>query len=380
MDIRTSRPEDLDQVENLIVARMEPADGIDARLLMTDPDAGWDWVAVAADGDRIVSTLTLMDELLTFDGIDIPAGQVEQVATDVEYEGRGLVRQLMNWAHDRSSARGHLVQVMIGIPYFYRQFGYTYSMPVKQTRALERKVEAVAGHTIREATEADIPVLDQLQNHAQQHAELRMGHTTPCWRWLVNHTNSTTWIVERDGVAVASGRATPPGDDDRQLGEIAGIDDDAVKALVHLIDPTHVVERYEVLEPYLAPRFLGIEQYQVRIPDIPKLFEHLRPLFTKRLQGQEPQDVLLGFYRSHVRFHWDGTEMSPFEWGGTMIGPGDQGGAGIAPDLLAPLLFGPLGFDGMRRIFSDCYPGEKKELMFALFPPVTSDLITFYLP
>ncbi len=381
MQIRVSRPEDLDQIEKLIVARMDPGDGIDARLLLQDPDAGWEWCAVASDGDRVVSTVTMMDETLTFGGIDIPAGQIEQVATDVDHEGRGLVRQLMDWAHDSSAERGHLVQVMIGIPYFYRQFGYTYSMPVKQTRPLVHKVEPVAGHTIRAATEADIPTLERLQAHAQQHAELRMGHTTPCWRWLVGHTNSTTWIVERDGTPVASGRATPPGEDDVQLGEIAGIDDDAVKALVNLVNPDQVVERYPVLEDYLAPRFLGMEQYQVRIPDIPKLFEHLRPLFTKRLQGQEPADILLGFYRTHVRFHWDGKVMSPYEWGGVMSGPGDQGGAGIAPDLLAPLLFGPLGFDGMRRIFSDVYPGpNNKDLYFALFPPVTSDLVTFYMP
>ncbi|MFI6102476.1 GNAT family N-acetyltransferase [Lentzea sp. NPDC051213] len=381
MNIRTSRPEDLDQVEKLIVARMDPCDGVDARLLMTDPDAGYDWVAVAEDGDRIVSTVTLMDETVTLAGLDIPAGQVEQVATDVEYEGRGLVRQLMGWAHDRSSSRGHLVQVMIGIPYFYRQFGYTYSMPVKQTRPLVSKPEPVAGHTIRPATEADIPVLDQLQNQAQQHADLRMGHTTQCWRWLVNRTGSTTWIVERDGVPVATGRSTPPEEGDVTLGEIAGVDDDAVKALVHLVNPDAAVERYPVLEEYLAPRFLGMEQYQVRIPDVPKLFEHLRPVFTKRLQGQEPADVLLGFYRTHVRFRWDGTEMSPYEWGGVMLGPGDQGGSGIAPDLLAPLLFGPHGMDGLRRIFSDVYPApDNKDLAFALFPPVTSDLVTFYLP
>lgn len=379
MKIRTSRPEDLDQIEKLIVARMEPGDGVDARLLLTDPDAGWEWCAVAEDDGRIVSTVTLMDEVVTFDGIELPAGQVEQVATDVEYEGRGLVRQLMGWAHERSAHRGHLVQVMIGIPYFYRQFGYTYSIPVKQTRPLTKKPEPVAGHTIRRATEADIPTLDRLQDDAQQSVDLRMGHTTPCWRWLINRTGTTTWVVERDGVPVATGRSTPPEEGDVVLGEIAGADD-AVKALVQLVDPAQVVERLPVLEEFLEPRRPGLEQYLVRIPDIPKLFEHLRPVFTKRLQGQDPADVLLGFYRTHVRFRWDGTEIGPYEWGGTLLGPGEEGGAGIAPDLLAPLLFGPHGIDGLRRWFSDVYPGPNFDLMNALFPPVTSDLLTFYLP
>lgn len=379
MELRTSRPEDLDQVEKLIVARMDPSDGVDARLLMTDPDAGCEWVGVAADGDRIVSTATLMDETVTLAGVDIPAGQIEQVATDVDHEGRGLVRQLMNWAHERSAERGHLLQVMIGIPYFYRQFGYTYSIPVKQTRPLTKKPEPVAGHELRRATEADIPVLQRFQDDAQQGVDLRMGHTGPCWRWLVNRTGSTTWIVERDGVPVATGRSTPPEEGDVVLGEIAG-DDHAVTALLHLVKPDQVVERLPVLEEFLEARRPGLEQYLVRIPDVPALFEHLRPVFTKRLQGHEPADVLLGFYRTHVHFRWDGTEIGPYAWGGTMAGPGEEGGAGIAPDLLAPLLFGPHGIDGLRRWYSDVYPGPNFDLMNALFPPVTSDLLTFYLP
>jgi predicted N-acetyltransferase YhbS len=314
VEIRTSRPEDLDQIEKLIVSRMDPSDGVDARLLMTDPDAGCEWVAVAVDGDRIVSTATLMDETLTLAGLDLPAGQVEQVATDVAHEGRGLVRQLMGWAHERSAERGHLVQVMIGIPYFYRQFGYTYSIRV----------------------------------------------------------------VERDGVPVATGRSTPPEEGEVVLGEVAG-DDDGVKALVHLVSPDRVVERHPALERYLQPRRPDLEQYLVRIPDVPKLFEHLRPVFTQRLQGQEPADVLLGFFRTHVRFRWDGTEIGPYRWGGT-LSPAEEGGAGIAPDLLPPLLFGPHGIDGLRRLHADVYPGPDFDLMNALFPPVTSDLLTFYLP
>jgi predicted N-acetyltransferase YhbS len=378
VEIRTSRPEDLPQIEKLVVSRMDPSDGVDARLLMTDPDAGCDWVGVADDG-RIVSTLTLMDETVTLAGLDIPAGQIEQVATDVEYEGRGLVRQLMGWAHDRSAERGHLLQFVMGVPYFYRQFGYTYSIPIKQTRPLVRKPEAVAGHTIRRATEADIPVLNQLQDAAQQGADLRVGHGTPCWRWLIDRTGSVTWIVERDGVPVATGRSTPEEEGDVVLGEIAGTDD-AVKALVALVNPAEVVERHPALEDLLQARRPELEQYLVRIPSIPKLLEHLRPVFTQRLRGHDPVDVLLGFYRTHVRFRWDGEEIGPYEWGGTMLAPGAEGGAGIAPDLLAPLLFGPHGMDGLRRLFSDVYPGQQADLMIRLFPPVTSDLLTFYLP
>ena len=42
--------------------------------------------AVVVDGDRVVSTATLLDETLVLGGVPIPAGQVELVATDRAYE------------------------------------------------------------------------------------------------------------------------------------------------------------------------------------------------------------------------------------------------------------------------------------------------------
>jgi hypothetical protein len=63
-----------------------------------------------------------------------------------------------------------------------------------------------------------------------------------------------------------------------------------------------------------------------------------------------------------------------------MQAPYSAGGAGVAPDLVPALLFGPDGIDGMARKHPDVYPGPNPELMRALFPPVRSDLLTFYLP
>lgn len=52
----------------------------------------------------------------------------------------------------------------------------------------------------------------------------------------------------------------------------------------------------------------------------------------------------------------------------------------MAPDLLAPLLFGPLGIEGLTSRHADVYPGPNAESMRTLFPPVRGDVLTYYMP
>src|SRR5881392_2935738 len=102
LTLREARPSDLDQIGELLATRGDDADALDHRLVVSDPDLGWPACAVVVDGDRVVSTATLLNEELRLGGVPLPAGQVELVATHRDYEGRGLVRALMGWAHRRS--------------------------------------------------------------------------------------------------------------------------------------------------------------------------------------------------------------------------------------------------------------------------------------
>ena len=115
--VRTATPSDLDEIAELLVRRGEVADGIDLRLVAGDADEGLDAVLVAVHEGRIVSTATLLTETWRVAEVVLPAGQIELVATEPEFEGRGLVRSLVDLAHDRSRARGDVLQVMIGIPF-----------------------------------------------------------------------------------------------------------------------------------------------------------------------------------------------------------------------------------------------------------------------
>ena len=394
--LRTARPSDLDQIGALLTARGDAADAEDHALVMADPDGGWDSCAVVADGSQVVSTLTLLDEEVRVavpgsdDVLALPAGQVELVATDAGYEGRGLVRALMAWAHERSAHRGHVVQVMVGIPYFYRLFGYSYAIDVQPDRMITAPPSVADGLTVRAAGGADLPALAALQDAAQAVADVRMPHSTACWRWLQARSASELWAVERDGQVVATGRTYPP-DDGGELSEAAAVDVDAAAARVaHCVGrldgkPLGVADRpgtpvAELLDKIAEPPPpREIQRYYVRIPDAAQLFDVLRPVLDARLaafDGEIPDEIVLSLFGSHLRLPVNGRRIGRPVPGGTMQAPYSAGGAGIAPDALPEVLFGPDGLMGVRR--ADVYPGPHRELMTALFPPQTADVLTFY--
>ncbi|MFE1899741.1 GNAT family N-acetyltransferase [Streptomyces yangpuensis] len=393
--LRQARPADLDQIGALLSERGEPDDAVDHRLVVTDPDAGLSACAVVVDGDRVVSTATLLDEEVCIGGVRLPAGQVELVATDTEYEGRGLVRALMQWAHERSAARGHLVQAMIGIPYFYRLFGYEYAIDIPQALNVNALPPPGDGNaTLRAARPSDIPAMAALQASAQSGFDVTMPHSAACWRWLLDHESSNLVVLEQTGTVIAAARTTPPGEE-MLLAEAAARDEAAARELLSAVgalaagEGLQVVHRAGTVTGNAWQEFLdheprrNAEQYYIRVPDVAALLDRLRPLFRQRLASagidRTGRDIVISTFGAHHRIPVLADGLGEVVTGGAMQSPGVVGGAGVAPDQLAPLLFGPHGFEGLTRIRPDVYAADE-ELFQALFPRLTADVLSYYLP
>ncbi|HZG93264.1 MAG TPA: hypothetical protein VEZ46_00990, partial [Mycobacteriales bacterium] len=304
-----------------------------------------------------------------------------------------LVRALMGWAHERSATRGHLLQVMIGIPYFYRLFGYEYAVDIPRARPLRDVPSDDGAPALRRAEAADIPALAALQDGAQAGADVAMPHPTARWRWLLQHDSSSTWVLERDGTAVGSARARTD-DDGVLVAEAAAVDPSAAADLLAGLVHEHggdltVVHRPGTVtgpawEPRLADPGTAAQQYYARLPAPEAVLDALRPVLHRRLLAagvdRVGRDVVVSTFGRHYRMAVTDGGFGPVEVGGPMQGPGAVGGAGVAPDKLAALLLGPLGIAGLARLHPDVYPGQDSELFTALFPPLTADLLTYYLP
>jgi hypothetical protein len=77
---------------------------------------------------RIVSALFLVPQVWSYAGVPVSVGQPELIATHPEYRRRGLVRAQFEVIHQQSRADGQLWQFISGIPWYYRQFGYSYAV------------------------------------------------------------------------------------------------------------------------------------------------------------------------------------------------------------------------------------------------------------
>ncbi|PYM14045.1 MAG: hypothetical protein DMD81_19180, partial [Candidatus Rokuibacteriota bacterium] len=165
---------------------------------------------------RIVTAGMLVSQTLAFGGVRIPAGQPELIGTRTEYRGRGLVRTLFDTLHAWSAERGHLMQFIAGIPWFYRQFGYEMAIergggPVIFVDAWSAApAEPDAEFRMRPLVASDAAFAARLDAGAARRYLLTVPRDEALWRYEVEGHRATSalrqvwWIVERrDGQPVA---------------------------------------------------------------------------------------------------------------------------------------------------------------------------------
>lgn len=115
-----------------------------------------------AKDDMIVSATLLIPMTWRYEDVIISVGRPELVGTHPDYRRRGLVRELFKVIHERSAGLGHEVQAITGIPYFYRQFGYTMAVELGAHSVFhfpglaEPAPDAKPAYILRPATAEDV--------------------------------------------------------------------------------------------------------------------------------------------------------------------------------------------------------------------------------
>ncbi len=358
-------------------------------------------------GGRIVSATGLIPQEWAYEDIPFKVGRPELVGTDPAYRRRGLVRATFDTIHALSAAYGHQVQVITGIPWFYRQFDYEYALDLGGVRILPTQaVPALAEgesetYTVRPAAGADIPALVRLYERCRAGRVVTVPMGEARWRYeLTGHRyTAETWCL-LDGagqvVGACSGSATV-WHSYMTLWEVtveAGVSLRAVLPTVTRALKAHgqaylaaqggeeqelagirfalgsVHPAYEAFDSRLGPQQPPYGWY-VRVPDLPAFVRHLAPVLERRLAASVMSgfsgDLCLDFYRDGLRLAFEQGRLAAAE-----PGQGDghfREGAGFPPLVFLQLLFGYRSLAELRYAFPDCRADEEATLLLnALFP------------
>ncbi len=123
------------------------------------------------------------------------------------------MRHLFEAYHTLAREEQCLISVIAGIPYFYRQFGYEYILPMDGRAELraEQVPDLKEGETspyrIRLADEGDWPTLLHFYDASNQGVCVASQMTAEIWRYQdappdANPDRRATYIIEREGKAV----------------------------------------------------------------------------------------------------------------------------------------------------------------------------------
>ncbi|MDY7077859.1 MAG: GNAT family N-acetyltransferase [Chloroflexota bacterium] len=351
---------------------------------------------------QVVSSLCLIPWTWRYEDVKIPTGEMGIVGTLEAYRHRGLIRAQVEVFKRRLSEHGCLLSHIQGIPYYYRQFGYEYALPLEGGLRLEMRYIPTppdAPFTFRLATRDNIPKLMQLYDEAAQDLSVHTTRDEATWRYLLTHTDGTeteceNWLVQDVEGKVIGYLRLPKHHFGEELvvNEVSRLGfDAALAALNHL--KTLAVERDRPgirlnlpancalmrLARSLGAHDLSTYAWQIHVPDVTALLRALTPVFERRIAGSLfaglTQNVRLNLYRETILLRFVAGRLTE------VANLGFTGGEGIR---FPPLQFISLvlGYQMVEEL-SAAYPDVSvapiwRLLVDTLFPKVTAFIHTIY--
>jgi Acetyltransferase (GNAT) domain len=371
----------------------------------------------------LVSSACLIGQRFSYEGVEFDAGLPELVGTHPDYRRRGLIREQFEILHRWSKERGHLMQAIAGIPYYYRRFGYEMAVymnwgrriyfqdiPGKPSGSHDGQDSSRSYH-LRPATASDARFLSDLDHRARGRYLLAASRDEGLWRYEVagrdpesdesmevriveNESGSPTGFVchkrdlrdgslEVDGYELANGiswlEVTPFVL--RELAEIGHKRDSPEKKLASLTFA--LGEHHPLYDAIPEPPLYRLDRndhyaFYVRVPDLPEFLRHVAPVLELRLAASvaagHTGEIKVSFYGGGLRLELERGRLSAVKhW----IPSVEDSGDAAFPDLtFLQLLFGHRSLGELDHAFADCSPGEgdARVLLGALFPKRPSAL------
>ncbi len=364
---------------------------------------------------QIVSACGFIPQTWRYEDIEFGVGQPESIATHPDYRRRGLVRKQLGVLHRWSEEREHLAQAILGIPNYYRQFGYEMTIDAGggwggfMHHVPKLGDEETEAYHVRHATEDDLPFFVEMYDQHTSRLAISCVRDEAVWRFDLHSGRKWSTCVHRiieraDGYrvgAIASWRWGRP------AHYPLNIDLYELKPGVSWLDATPRILRWIKSEcaanaardtetddaekihkyrfclrlPRNHPVFTAIPErlpeelppfvWFMRVPDLPRFLHHIKPVLERRLAESvacgHSGELKISFFRDGLRIVLENGRLSTIEqWQPTVE---DQGNA-FFPDLtFLHLLFGHRTVGEINAIYPDCSArGEPAALLRAMFP------------
>ncbi len=393
------------------------------RDLMTKPHPTFkpeDFTLVEnTNSGEIVSCLNLIDQTWAYEGIEFGVGRVELVATLPEYRRRGLIRKQFDVVHQWSAERGHKVQAITGIPWYYRQFGYEMGLnlgggwrgyPVHIPKLQDDEEEA---YKFRPAEKKDLALITRLYKQGVKRNLISSVRGEDIWEYeLTGRSQESDLCFKFRIIENLKGKPVGVLSHDRILrgtsmrlfwyeltGGVSWLDvTPSVLRYLQTTGEAYAKEKedkefqgfylnlgeehpaYEVI-PDRLPRVNPPYAWYVRVANIPDFLEHISPVLEERIACSpivgHTGELWLSFYTEGVKITFKGGMLKTIErW----EKPDTEMDAMVAfPDLtFLQLLFGFRSFDELKNLHPDCYYHGKYQdaavVLRVLFPKKSSNV------
>ena len=191
LHVRVYGTGDLDRYESQVVDLLERPhptfDGVSMTVVIERPSG------------VIVSSAHLSRQRWAIGHGSLPIGEVEDVATDPRWEGRGLVRRQLALLERWSREHGDVWMAINGIPWLYTRFGFDLTVPKRGGRGLSAWPFAggPAGIVaLRRAGPDDLTVIDECYRRAADRLLVSSVRTIDEWRYELDGRSRSPWYRE----------------------------------------------------------------------------------------------------------------------------------------------------------------------------------------
>lgn len=352
---------------------------------------------------QIVSSLALIPHQWRCEEVTLKAGEMGIVGTLESHRNRGLVRALAARHRELLVEGGFDLSPIQGIPYFYRQFGYAYALPLEAGWHLENRdvpepsPDDLKGYSFRPATYEDIPGLMRLYSESTQPLDIAAVRDQAIWRYLLADstgaaTDGQVWMVlDADGQPIGYFRIVFEGFGAGLIvGETSRFSYKATPVVLHHLK-TLAIERgkpgirfnlpvsndlLRTAQGYGAAD-RGTWHWQIMIPDIPRLLTRLKPVLERRIAASPfaglTQTVCLNLYREAYDLDFADGQLRVVN----AVGYREWSDIRIPPLALPPLLLGYRSREELAKVNPDVgVSGQAAHLIDVLFPKLAGFIYT----